>query len=192
MRRYASKKLVKKKTVTKRRTRSEIGRGSIKKGKGFEAKIAQEVSKALFPFEPERIRRVPQSGDFDKRVVCGDLMDVFDNNFPFAFEVKNRQEWSFDAIIAGKCDVFWGYWKQAEDDVNTWKLTNDSEKIPTVIFKKNYSPIYIMIKPQSSVSSMLPSPAVILEHDKNTFHIHYFSVFLEKLPDIYKKIYKSK
>jgi len=174
-----------KKKVIKKRTRSQIGKSSHDKGDGFEFKVARMLSEILFPYEEKRIKKTPRSGGFDKRMLCGDLMDVLDVDFPFAFELKNQEVWSFDSIFAGKCTAFWKYWDQATDDVKTWNLSNKTSKIPMLIFTRNYNPEYIMFEPDKDITDILPKPLAVLNVKEGTFHIHYLSTFYDKVKELY-------
>lgn len=110
------------------------------KGNSFEIVVA----KRLTEWWGLNFRRVPLSGGYDKRLVVGDLW-IADRSatieeikgFPFSIEAKNREGWDWNILFGPGNSSLMEYWKQAKDDAS--KL----DKIALLIFKKNFSPLYV-------------------------------------------------
>lgn len=121
------------------------GKRAKQKGRGFEA----EVAKLFTKWSGLEHRRVPQSGGWDKKIVCGDVIcraeyesvagqeSIF---VPFTWECKKREGWDFVQLFKDdeKCPLHL-WWEQASGDSKKVK------KLPALIFSRNYLPIFIMI-----------------------------------------------
>lgn len=123
--------------MKEKRTKSQIGRGSKNKGKGYERKIAKLIGAWFCPDEmnrpdkPDRIRRTPTSGV----IFSG---DVFDKKYklPFVIECKKRSHLSFSTLLR-KDSELWKFWEQT--------LGECGKYIPFLIFSENYGPDNFML-----------------------------------------------
>lgn len=115
--------------------------------------------------------RVPGSGGWNKNVVTGDIFPVdengdVDSTFPFSVECKDqecgkddkdkkkvRKKWELHLLMIGK-GPFMRWWGQCERDC-------PEGKHPLLIFKKNYSPVFVMMR-----TNVLHTPFESLRVDK--------------------------
>ena len=132
---------------------------SKQKGSGYELKIA----KLLSSWWGEEFHRTPCSGGLkwkeDNRV-AGDIVTPTGSIFPFSIECKKREEWKFMHLIKGTGEIE-DYWEQC---------TGDSDRVglkPMLIFSKNFSPNYFMIRTEDFLK--------IVEH-KNRVPMNFWTV----------------
>jgi len=126
-----------------------VGINGRDKGNGFENKIA----KRLGDWSETPWRRVPLSGGWDKTIISGDVFCIEEYErkkstdhsqhicVPLSFECKCDESWDFLQLFnnSEKAPIkVW--WKQASDDAIKAK------KEPSLVFTKNYTPIFIVIK----------------------------------------------
>lgn len=130
------------KAQTKKRS---SGKRSKTKGRNFEG----EVAKLLTKWSGLEHRRVPQSGGWDKKIVCGDVIcsaeyesvpDQISIFVPFVWECKKQENWDFVQLFKDdeKCPPHL-WWEQVSSD------SKRVRKLPALIFTRNYLPIFIMI-----------------------------------------------
>lgn len=131
-----------------KRTQSQIGKFSKRKGASFELavyKLFNEAFKGSIIFE-----RSPRSGGGSFR---GDIIPKTSEEnprdrqpiveFPFVFELKNREEWTYKALFEGfNSSAIGKYWQQVCEDADSWG------KIPILIFTRNYQPNFVLYKQQ--------------------------------------------
>lgn len=127
-------------------------KNSRAKGAGYERKIC----KLLQPWWDCEFHRVPASGGLrwkqDNRVT-GDIVVQEDvKDFPFVIECKKREGWNFEQLIKGTGEVV-SWWEQNNNDL---ERLSDSTKHPLVIFSKNLSPDYYMIRLDDFKALKLP------------------------------------
>jgi hypothetical protein len=119
-----------------------VGKYSKDKGSAFERKVAKILSEA---FGVELVR-TPMSGGWGRLETKGDL--VTRDDFPYHVECKKREGWNIDCLLSGKGT------KELE---NWWNQTTEqcpADKVPLLVFSKNFSPIYVRTKNQPK----LPNP----------------------------------
>ncbi len=108
------------------------GKGAKTKGKGFELKIAQLLSKQW----DMQLVRTPASGGTHWK---GDIIPKINyENFPLCIECKKQEGWAFEQLFSSDNPVILKWWEQ------TIKET-PSNKIPILFFTKNYQSIYVML-----------------------------------------------
>jgi len=173
----------------KKRTRSEIGRSNRRSGSAYENKVGQIMDKVWFN-GVRRVRRTPASGGYDKRFICGDLIDAQDaENWPLCCEVKERENWSFDGIAKGGGAEFWKWWDENLEVLDKWLQYNDYLKQPLLIFTKSYYPNYVMCEGNMSKLAMKKiDPNLTLYRDGKQYHIFILEDFLNavKIADLRK------
>jgi hypothetical protein len=98
------------------------------KGNVAEREVAGALTEWWAPYEPSvRFVRTPLSGGWGAPAVrsefraCGDIMTT-SPTFPWCVEVKRREAWSWDTLLAGKASPVWGWWERAQVDATTAKL----------------------------------------------------------------------
>lgn len=110
---------------------------SRSKGSDFELKIAKKLS----TWWGEDFHRTPMSGGLgwskDSRV-SGDIVVPSDSLFPYSIECKKREEWTLEQFLKGKGEID-DWWNQCARD------GKKVEKIPLLIFSKNFDEIYCML-----------------------------------------------
>lgn len=119
-------------------SRSRSGRKARNKGSSFERKIG----KSLEEFWDARFFRTPMSGgsalkhDYN---LAGDLSTP-DETWPFHVECKNQEALGkfFTIFTSEKCPV-WKWWDQTMTEC-------PADKLPLLIFTKNYFPIFCLMK----------------------------------------------
>lgn len=149
---------------------------SRKKGSCYERLIAKKLSE----WSNIKIRRSPQSGGWNQR---GDLVPVDPKDmveWPFNFELKKRENWNLSELLTGKNinTGLFSFWDQCTRDA---KISN---KIPVLVFSKNFDTDYICIEKEFAKSIKLK------KHTSN--YIIYknlvFFLFEDFLKIDYKKI----
>lgn len=129
------------------------------KGKGYELKTA----KLLSPWWGETFRRTPCSGALKwgtDQGVAGDIVTPEGSLFPFSIECKHREGWSIEQLMKGSAEIE-SWWSQCVTDSDRVGLK------PLVIFHKNFSPNYAMIRtedfmPILSYKERLPITTMII------------------------------
>lgn len=115
--------------MSKKRTRSQIGKSSKNKGSSFELKTARELSK----WWGETFHRTPASGALhwkDDKRVSGDIVPPDGSIFPFSVECKNHEGWTLDTMVTN-IGEFPSFWDQCTHDANEFS------KVPMLIVKRN-------------------------------------------------------
>ncbi len=126
------------------------GRGSKQKGDRLELTIARAMSIWVDPAnekyktaraEDLPFRRTPNSGGWTKsrKAYIGDIMAP--EGFPFVFEAKNRESWTWDQRF--RDNPGWEPEKWWIED--TVRLAVPSCRIPVLIFKKNHAQPFVRV-----------------------------------------------
>lgn len=135
-------------TMTNKETKSEIGRYSKRKGDRGE----REVAKLLGRFFLDDEHSFARFGNEVAGRIPGDVGIFIKDNmsltlklwkvFPFAFEIKNREDWHLHSLLENsKNSTIVQYWKQTVDEAERFK------KVPFMILKKNHHPFYGVVDP---------------------------------------------
>ena len=114
-----------------RRTKTQIAKGSRKKGSGYELKIA----KLFTAWWGYPVYRTPASGGTHWE---GDLI-CKEKPLPFCVECKKRESWSFEGLFR-ELSSLWGFWSQCKRDAQK------SGKAGLLVFSKNRRPDYFMVR----------------------------------------------
>lgn len=125
-----------------KRTRSQISRYAVAKGKDYERRIAKLLSK----WWGSTLHRTPTSG---VNIYSGDIVDD-KGQFPFIVECKKNEQWSLRNLLeeAKGEKTLWGFWRQA---LGNWLEVDPHHGIgdpPLLIFSRSFGPDYFMIKMQ--------------------------------------------
>ena len=122
---------------------SKVGRKAKRRGKTYERRCA----KILTEYTSINFRKTPGSGGFNKQggvsireeLFCGDLI-CDSSNFRYCVEAKNRDSFSFTAILKSpKTAVFTKWWYQCVEDAKMVGLE------PLMFFKPNIRDDFIII-----------------------------------------------
>ncbi len=116
------------------------------KGSGFELKIAKRFTE----WSGVKFQRVPLSGGWNKVVVSGDIFCEPEYEpspttkqivFPLSIECKNDESWELVQLFkdTDKSPIRL-FWDQAINDAL------ETNKIPALIFSRNWVPDFIMLK----------------------------------------------
>lgn len=115
-----------------------------KKGNNAELEICRKISEWWFDksFKGRRaeelpFRRTPLSGGWDKKRAAGDIIKPPD--CPFCFEIKNREEWSWDYLFKNGSNK----WHVMEYYMQAVKAAEVNNEIPVLFSKKNFHPWYV-------------------------------------------------
>lgn len=126
-------------------SRESMGAGSRNKGASAEREVADLLQSWWSPVEAGcRFVRTPLSGGWGGKDLrrgfraSGDLMTTAEK-FPFVVEVKRREKWSMDTLLAGKRSPVWGWWEQAV------AAADEQDAVPLMIFRKSREPWYAML-----------------------------------------------
>lgn len=118
---------------------------SRNKGAVAEREVAALLQTWWSKFEPGcQFVRTPSSGGWatpelrGEFQAAGDLMTTA-KKFPFAIEVKRREGWTLDRLVAGKSSPVWGWWKQCQ------KAANEMQKVPCMWFRKSKEGWFAML-----------------------------------------------
>jgi len=104
-----------------------MGKMSRQKGARFEVEVAKQFTE----WTGMNVRRTPRSGAYggeNWKSLTGDLM--FDHDWPYVVELKNRESWKLEDVFAGKGEV-WEWWTKLREEATVAK------KKPMLIIKKN-------------------------------------------------------
>jgi hypothetical protein len=72
---------------------------------------------------------------------CGDLLvDPETKRWPFAVEVKRREAWNLEWLIAGRASPVWGWWLSTQEDGRKLELE------PMLWFRKNRMPWLVLLR----------------------------------------------
>jgi hypothetical protein len=116
------------------------------KGNGGEREVAALIQPWWSKVEPgATFVRTPLSGGWGKTrevragfKASGDLMTTA-TQFPFTIEVKRREKWTLERLLAGKASPVWPWWKQAQTQADEMGLT------PLLWIRKNRQPWRIIM-----------------------------------------------
>jgi hypothetical protein len=110
------------------------------KGKIAEREVAKMLEAWWGQLEPGcRFKSTPLSGGWSSPDVreafktSGDLVTTA-TRFPFAIEVKRRENWSWETLRAGKPSPVLGWWKQAA------RQAEEMKSQPLLVFRHNNEP----------------------------------------------------
>ena len=127
-----------------KRTRSQVGRYSRRKGGNYENKIAKKLSEWWFD-DKTILRKTPLSGGWSNKYP----FDItIEKDFPFAVSGKNVEGWHIEHLMKNKKSIFIKWWDEVYssfDRVIEWDSDYVGKVIPTLIFTKNYDNDYMMI-----------------------------------------------
>ncbi len=115
-----------------------MGKMSRRKGAGFEVAVAKQFTEWL----GYNVRRTPRSGAYGGegwKDMSSDLM--FDFDFPYVVECKNRESWKLEHVLQGKGEV-WDWWEKLNGEAGS------AGKAPMLILKKNHMPPLVMLLKQ--------------------------------------------
>ncbi len=119
---------------------------SREKGSVAERQVAAILERWWRQLEPDaRFVRTPLSGGWhgpDVRTefrASGDLMTTA-QRFPFAVEVKRREAWSFEEMVAGRASPVWAWWRQAQGQAREMRCE------PLLVFRRNREGWHAMLR----------------------------------------------
>lgn len=119
--------------------------GSRQKGSKAELVVAAMLQEWWRQVEPEcLVCRTPLSGGWGKpehREGFQSGGDVMTNaaTFPFAVEIKRREQWVWRRLELGSASPVWGWYRQAI------KAADEMKKQPMLWFKKNNEPWLVFV-----------------------------------------------
>jgi hypothetical protein len=115
------------------------------KGRRAELEVAALVQAWWDPLEPGcRFVRTPQSGGWhgpDVRAefkAGGDLMTTA-KRWPFSVEVKRREKWNLDNLMAGWPSPAWGWWEQC------CTAAREDGRLPLLFLRKSREPWWAVL-----------------------------------------------
>jgi hypothetical protein len=86
--------------------------------------------------------RTPKSGGWvfgPTFRACGDIM-TNSRVFPFAVEVKRREQWSLPRLLQGNTSPVWGWWRQCQGDAKKMNVE------PMLWFRHNRNQWLVMMR----------------------------------------------
>ena len=157
------------------------GRMSRNKGAAYERKIA----KILSAWWGEKFFRTPLSGGHQdmasQMAVVGDIITK-DKNFPFHLELKKQEGWALENVLTSDKKGKIGDWiAQAKSDCK-------EDKIPFLIFSKNYHPDFFLLE-KTEKSSFIFS--LIEEKLSSIFILTKENLAIGLLDDFLKSVKKD-
>jgi hypothetical protein len=87
------------------------------------------------------------SGEYD---MAGDLMTKA-RLFPFCVEVKFRERWTMENVLAGKNSPVWAWWRQACKDAEK----SDPKRVPMLWFRQRSSEWSVLV-PRKFIDDLGP------------------------------------
>lgn len=149
----------------------------MSKGKRNERAVAKMLEQWWRHYEPESVFiKTPQSGGWgtaQTREVfraSGDVMTT-SRTFPFSVEVKRREAWSEEHLLAGKKSPVWGWWNQSCKQAHEMKVE------PMMFFKRNRKPWWIMIA--NTTESKLDDKGISLSDFEGLVVCRFNSIVIE-------------
>ena len=129
------------------------------KGSRFERKVA----KVFGDWCGIELMRTPQSGGMSESFP-GDIMPKDKlTPFPLMIECKHQEGWTMMGLVTEwpdyKCVMKW--WKQCV----AASIDYEHPTIPLLVFKKNRTPMFAMIRWKDVVGMPLPPPVILLTGD---------------------------
>jgi hypothetical protein len=113
---------------------SEQGKYSRSKGVAYERRIAQRLT----DWVGSPVRRTPLSGAYGAEwKMAGDMM--FQDQFPFYVELKNREGWRFEQLFTGAGPVVKWWW-------DTRREADLAGLRPLLIFTRNRVPSFVAFR----------------------------------------------
>ena len=118
------------------------------KGNKGEREVANLLTQWWLPFEPMvgdeplKFVRTPMSGGWQHGPTFQAAGDIMTNSVKFAFavEVKRREQWSLNNLLAGRPSPVWGYWRQCQRDAQSMG------REPMLWFRQNRKPWMVMLR----------------------------------------------
>jgi len=133
--------------------------GSRSKGSSAEREVAKLLEPWWQTYDPDaRFVKTPLSGGWGGPTLrgnfgaAGDLMTT-SKEFPFAVEVKRREGWTWERLLAGKPSPVWDWWWQAQGQAD------EMCKVPTLWLRKNRENNWSIILPKLSLDAWEVAPA---------------------------------
>jgi hypothetical protein len=162
-------------------SRSRAGKKAKNKGSSFERRIG----KSLEGFWDSKFFRTPMSGGSALKYdynLAGDLSTP-DETWPFHVECKNQEALGkfFTIFTSDKCPV-WKWWNQTVEEC-------PENKIPLLIFTKNYFPVFCLMKASFwfSIDHPTMDPSAELEHSAILFVREVVVVTLDRFLSVGKE-----
>jgi hypothetical protein len=125
--------------------------GSRQKGSVAEREVAKMIETWWRTLEPEcRFVKTPLSGGWqgpDVRAgfqMSGDLMTTA-KFFSLSVEVKRRENWTWERVLAGRPSPVWTWWRQAQEQAL------EMNKIPSLWIRKNREKDWTVMLPAKTV-----------------------------------------
>lgn len=121
------------------------------KGVGGELEVAKLLERWWGQVEPGcRFVRVPMSGGWGTPTLRPDFKasgDIATNasRFPFTVEVKRREGWSWERLVACRPSPVWGWWRQAQAQAGECGLE------PLLWFRRNRERARVMVRSEVGV-----------------------------------------
>ena len=116
--------------------------------------------------------RTPMSGGSQLKIGWGMAGDIVcnDPDFPFHVEAKNQEAWKLVHLLEDKGKVLNDWW---------WQCISDcpANKIPLLMFTKNYRPDYCM-------TYMIPSLLSLFVEKEISFMVNYEPFEVEDVSDL--------
>jgi len=143
----------------KKRTPSQVGKGSKQKGSNFENEISKRIRKYFIPGVDKKtaynlVHRTGMSGGRTER---GDLIvqPPLLSYFPWFVEARNRQSWSWENIFKKGKDsvIFKWYLEDACDKCHPYAGDPRNERYPLLVFTKNQDMWYVMASEEDLLSA---------------------------------------
>ena len=159
--------------------------GGKNKGSSFERDICRKLTKFVTGSEkPEIFWRSASSGakatqDAKSGVkghMGGDIVSVQDSQGmwlteKFSIECKSYADFFFDHLFTPGKGQIWKWWDQCRRDAD------DANKRPMLIFKKNRSPIYVMLAQNSDLCYLVTHrniPFMYMHGDGGDLYVYEF------------------
>lgn len=140
-----------------------MARNSKRKGNAYELKLAKELGDhwgSVF-------NRTPGSGAYRgarEDEMVGDIVTDPADRYPFVIEAKNREGgWTLESIVLDRHDIK-NWWQQVVEDAER------VDKIPLLIFTRNYAEDFVMMPYHKETHSKLMSKG--FEHMITTVTYH--------------------
>jgi len=142
--------------VEQPRDSSAIGRRSRRKGANSERAVAAMLTQWWRRLEPDcQFVRTPSSGGWSTKQVraefraSGDVMTTA-AKFPFCVEIKRREQFSWDRVLASKPSPVWAWWAQ------TCRAAEEQKAMPMLWLRRN-NELWRVVLPDAKVTSWICS-----------------------------------
>jgi len=128
-----------------KRTPSQVGKYSKRKGGNYERDVAKKLSEWWFG-DNSILRKTPASGGWSNKYP----FDItIEKDFPWGVSGKKVEKWHLEHLIRNEKTIFVEWWHELQesmDRIHKWDSDYVGKVMPALIFSKNHDADYLMLR----------------------------------------------